>query len=556
MKLKHLHIFTILFMAFIYDANAQDMRWNKLREIIEEHVGTKTNGTASLDVTIIFPDKGPVNLSITKDGISSDTSSLFYRVASCSKPITAAMAMMLVENGAFELEDIVHDYFEFDSEYTDQITFEMLLNHSSGLNDHQYNSNAVSLAVREPSKIWDIDEKIEYANAVQVNEPLKEYFYTNTGIDLVGNAIGAVTGVPTEQMIADSIFAPLGLESFIDVWSNPNHKIDRLAENSRSYEYHQTYFKYSGANTSTSFDQAIVMKAIYGGYLFDQKYADRMMTSSNLNSVYGLGSRLWFDNIGGETLLSAGHTGTSKNYKSFSCYIPDLDVTLCVTTNTTFSNWNAILNDVFFFAVEEAPDQQQIADMVVTPKLKSVIASGDAVLVHWEKYNQVILDGFRLYGSEDNNTWTLLADETVLDFKTRNFTLKNIGDKLQNIKLTAVKNGIEGADSDIYAVKTHANKLLIVDGFDRYGLSDGWEYPTHSFVTRYAKAIANYSDINYSISSCSNEDVEQGGVNLNDYEMILWVLGDENTICSTFSITEQDKIKNYLENGGKLFVSG
>lgn len=556
MKNLHLQLVVMLLLFMSYAAKAQDMRWNQIRKSMEQYLGNELTGTNSVDVSIIFPDQGPVNLSMRKNGVSRDTSILFYRVASCSKPVTAAMTMMLIENGLFGIDDTVSHYFDFDSPYADQITFRMLLSHSSGLNSHSNNGDANWLASSDAYKVWNIEEKIDYANKVGVSKPGTEYLYSNTGIDLVGNAIGAITGIPTEKMIGDSIFAFLGIESFIDVWSNPKNKIDRLAENYRSYEYHQTFFKYSGANTTSTFDNAVIMKAIYAGYLFDMKYADMMMTSSVLNPDYGLASRFWWDYVGSDVIFQVGHTGTSKNYKTYAYYIPELDVALCVSTNKEPGNWSKIINKTFNLAVGFTPSKYDVDTVVVSPKLKSVIASGDSIHVYWEKYNRVILDGFRLYTSEDNQNWNLLAGEDTLNFSAREFKFKPESQNNQYVKLTAVNKGREGLSSDIYTAKTGETKLLIVDGFDRYGQTDGYEYPTHEFVCRYAEAIVANQGANYSLSSCSNEDIEQGLIDLIDYSLVFWILGDENSTCETFSNAEQEKLSAYLENGGKFFVSG
>ncbi len=47
-----------------------------------------------------------------------------------------------------------------------------------------------------------------------------------------------------------------------------------------------------------------------------------------------------------------------------------------------------------------------------------------------------------------------------------------------------------------------------------------------------------------------------GTINLNTYDLVIWILGDESTSDETFSSEERNLVAAYLENGGKLFVSG
>jgi hypothetical protein len=50
--------------------------------------------------------------------------------------------------------------------------------------------------------------------------------------------------------------------------------------------------------------------------------------------------------------------------------------------------------------------------------------------------------------------------------------------------------------------------------------------------------------------------VESGVVNLSPFKTVIWILGDESTLNTTFSAKEQQFIISYLKFGGNLFVSG
>jgi hypothetical protein len=55
--------------------------------------------------------------------------------------------------------------------------------------------------------------------------------------------------------------------------------------------------------------------------------------------------------------------------------------------------------------------------------------------------------------------------------------------------------------------------------------------------------------------TCRNEMV-LSTVDLSDYPIVIWVLGDESTAGETFSSAEQAEVLAYLEGGGNLLVTG
>ena len=93
------------------------------------------------------------------------------------------------------------------------------------------------------------------------------------------------------------------------------------------------------------------------------------------------------------------------------------------------------------------------------------------------------------------------------------------------------------------------NEILIVHGFDRN--SSGNELK--NFIRQHAEAFKKQDK---SFSSCSNEAIISGKISLNDYEIVDWILGKESSVDETFNFTEQNKIKSYLQQGGKLLISG
>lgn len=91
-------------------------------------------------------------------------------------------------------------------------------------------------------------------------------------------------------------------------------------------------------------------------------------------------------------------------------------------------------------------------------------------------------------------------------------------------------------------------EVLIVNGFDRASSGN-----TYNFIRQHGRAFKNNG---YAFSSATNDAVLQGLISLQDYSIVDYILGEESTADETFSNAEQELVKTFLRNGGKLFVSG
>ncbi len=191
-----------------------------------------------------------------------------------------------------------------------------------------------------------------------------------------------------------------------------------------------------------------------------------------------------------------------------------------------------------------------------SPKLKYVKKdSTNYFSLAWLPPNDIDLKGYRLYYSIDGVNYSMRDNETILtstlDFYKYYFNQATpLFLRMYAVDSAAITNISQ--QSDVYGIRILKDdkKILIVDGFDRYGGSGSWPNPYHNFVVSYAKAF------NQSFETWANEQVADGTINLNTYDLVIWILGDESTTDETFSSEERNLVAAYLENGGKLFVSG
>ncbi len=178
--------------------------------------------------------------------------------------------------------------------------------------------------------------------------------------------------------------------------------------------------------------------------------------------------------------------------------------------------------------------------------------------LNWLPNDSADVGGYEFYFSDNGSSWyyqksisdQLQPDDSSLTWDNfRND--ETIYFKLKSHDRAAIPNLSDF--SDAYGVRLSASgpQVLLVDAFDRM---DGyWKEPAHEFNPIYGNIL---SDLNLSFNSSSDDAVSTNRINMNDYRNVIYFLGDESSDTLALSKLEQQVIKNYLEQGGNLFICG
>jgi CubicO group peptidase (beta-lactamase class C family) len=134
-----------------------------------------------------------------------------YALASITKSLTATGLMVLVERGLVDLDKPVNDYlpgaklvsFVGDAK---EATLRRVLQHTAGLPVH---GNIFPISPGAP-KPPDQDESIRRYGII-VEEPGREYQYSNFGYGVIDRVIAAVSGKSYTEFMKTEVFAPLGM---------------------------------------------------------------------------------------------------------------------------------------------------------------------------------------------------------------------------------------------------------------------------------------------------------------------------------------------------------
>ena len=171
------------------------------------------------------------------------------RIFSMTKPITSVAAMMLYEEGGFQLKDPVH---KFIPEFADTRVYRSgsflnpmtepqvtpmqvwhLLTHTSGLTYGFHNTQAVDAMYRKAGFAWgtppgvDLEESCRrWAELPLVFQPGSGWNY-GVSTDVLGRVVEVVSGMALDELFRTRIFEPLGMND-TDFWVDESRQ-SRLA---------------------------------------------------------------------------------------------------------------------------------------------------------------------------------------------------------------------------------------------------------------------------------------------------------------------------------------
>ncbi|OYV65111.1 MAG: hypothetical protein B7Z72_12530, partial [Gemmatimonadetes bacterium 21-71-4] len=148
-----------------------------------------------------------------------------FRIASVSKPITAAAVLRLAEQQRLSLDDRAFDLLpKFrlpDGPGIDArlrtITVRQLLQHTAGWDrdksfDPMFRPGIIAQATGTPSPATS-EAIVRYMLRQPLDfSPGQRYAYSNFGYCLLGRVIEAITGKPYEEALRESVLAPCGIQ--------------------------------------------------------------------------------------------------------------------------------------------------------------------------------------------------------------------------------------------------------------------------------------------------------------------------------------------------------
>ncbi len=260
-----------------------------------------------------------------------------FRIASLTKQFTAAATLRLVERGAIDLEAPIETYLADWPSRRDGWSpcARRLLNHTSGVWRHD--STEPERVRRANIPLAEVLQRIH--DVPSEYEPGQRYAYNNSGYQLLGALVAAVSGAPFEDFLRTEIFEPLGMRR-----TGPlRHEVitpgrargyftgRRGVLNALPDPLNWTFA--AGALGSTLDDLRLWDRAVRDGRVVSAKTLEAMLAPTPLNDgssfPYGFGWGL--ATYEGRRVYH--HTGGVSGFASHMLHLRDEDLTVIVLSN-------------------------------------------------------------------------------------------------------------------------------------------------------------------------------------------------------------------------------
>ena len=313
------------------------------KAIADEMAATKTPGAAFAIVSgdkIIYA-KGFGTTSV--EGGSSIGADTLFRMGSTTKMFTATAVTALAESGKIKLDAPLGNYLKNLPPKVSALTAHQILSQSSGLKDLPptvFSNDDAGLG--QNIKLWKDD--------VFFTEPNKIYSYSSANYWLAGFLAEEVYGKPYADVLAESVFRPLGMtRSSVrpgEAMTYPlalGHQVQNGAAAVVIRPIDNNAAKYPGGSMFSSVNElARWAIAMLGGGRIDGKQAIPASVVENLQkpqfylpgderAFYGYGL-LGFTDRGVKTV---SHGGASRGYGSTVFFAPEQKIAVIVLANTS-----------------------------------------------------------------------------------------------------------------------------------------------------------------------------------------------------------------------------
>ena len=314
-------------------------RLKRIDDFIQRYIDSDLfNGTAAIivqDGKIIYHKASGYYNKERKIPMRTDH---IFRIASMTKPVISAAAMMLYEEGKFLLDDplskfipefknavVIDKYNAADTTYTTvpakrEITIRNILNHTSGIGYAQigsdmanaiYYKNNINGGIGTPySSLKNIIPRL--AKLPLFSQPGESFLY-GLNTDVLGYLIEVISGMPLDKFFKEKLFDPLGMKDtyfflppekqnrLVPLYMQASNDILRLQDSiiSLNGTFHRdfpktaggTYFSGGAGLSSTAYDYALFCQMLinggeYNGIVFFAAYNRSYDKKSNWRSYH------------------------------------------------------------------------------------------------------------------------------------------------------------------------------------------------------------------------------------------------------------------------------
>jgi len=286
-----------------------------------------------------------------------NTTDTKFMIGSVSKPITALLALIQVQNGLLDLDKTIENYLpEFSGKPASKVTIRQLLNHTSGIPNYDIIKDFFPRISRQN---FSREAYIKiFMDSSLAFKPGTKYLYSSWGYFTLGYIMERVTGKSYAQLMKEDIFDKAGMKN-----SGSYYHTQIVEKRASGYDYSlggytsgdfrdQSNTMGTGDLYSTVEDIFKLDRAISDYSLLNKKLTDEMLAPGMRPAQYGFG---WFNKMfkytSTDSVASNFHLGSTEGFISFVRRIPatnSLIVILCNSAPTDFFGITENLGKVLY----------------------------------------------------------------------------------------------------------------------------------------------------------------------------------------------------------------
>lgn len=294
-----------------------------------------------------------------------------YSIGSISKQFTSAAILKLSEEHKLSLDDPVSRFFPTLTR-ANEVTIRELLSHTSGYQDYWPQDYVPPFMLSEVTAEQIVER---WAQKPLDFDPGTEWQYSNTNFVIAGLIVEKASGFPLLRFLRERVFAPIGMESIVDVDKGPLRDPDPtgyvrygLGPDRVAPKEGKGWLFAAGELAMSAEDLAKWDIAMIGQHLLKPSSYREMQTEvllkNGVGTRYGLGIAVRYES--GHRALE--HGGEVSGFSAENLVFPDERMAIVVLTNEmpadTASQITHKIADSLFFDHQTDDEKQQAENIL------------------------------------------------------------------------------------------------------------------------------------------------------------------------------------------------
>jgi D-alanyl-D-alanine carboxypeptidase len=274
---------------------------------------------------------------------------------SVGKTYVASLVLKLQEQGKLNIRDKAGKYLNGEDWFrnvpnANDITLEMLLNHTAGVPEYVYDPKIWQILKDDPDKSWSVEERLSYISGKPpANAAGRDWSYADSHYLLLGLIIEKVTSEDYYEVLSRMILKPYHLNNtrpalgrsiagLVPGYTALSEELllpEKVCTNGL-YAFNPQLEWTGGGLVTTVTDLSLWASELYGGKVIGKASLEMMETPAPYkttlveNAGYGLGC--FVGNNNGHRYF--GHTGFVPGYITILHYLPDEGIAIAMQINS------------------------------------------------------------------------------------------------------------------------------------------------------------------------------------------------------------------------------